>query len=501
MKKTMIVAMAFAAGVAAFPMAARAVVTSTTVPAGTTNPSHIPGEINFQGLLRDPASGNVYTNGIYTIDFKLFDNITGTGTPLWAEQYSVYVRDGYFNVMLGSKGNSSNGDAGGLEATYKGDRLWKALWFNGKNKEMWLQLTPHEDKDHNGLNPDQIKPISPLQKLLPTPFAFRAMSAEYAEKARGTFSVGSDLTVNGKLTVKGGSSGLDLTHITTGKDELTLGTDVTSPNKVTIQGGNIVAEATTSTTVNPGSSGITFNLKKPATNFKVEGGTISFSPTMNYLISLNRNSVFGVGNGITMISGQYFQLQESGVVSLKSTGGDAHLLAPSGEVTLESAKGELKMESNGNVSLGAKETSASDASYLSLVYGHATVKAGSGDVALKAGQDVRLDGKNIIGKGTVKWNANGVRSPFCICKVEITTSKSDKSNGTRILTTTDVGNEPMLYNWVVVGCRPKNNEDFDCNATIELEGGSWKVYGHGHSNDTMVIHLLGILKEFTYDNR
>ena len=60
----------------------------------------VPQEINYQGYLTD-AEGNPL-NGSVSMTFRLYDNLTG-GTLLWVEgPSSVTVKEGVFNVVLGS---------------------------------------------------------------------------------------------------------------------------------------------------------------------------------------------------------------------------------------------------------------------------------------------------------------------------------------------------------------------------------------------------------------
>ncbi|PKP53222.1 MAG: hypothetical protein CVT90_02315, partial [Candidatus Altiarchaeales archaeon HGW-Altiarchaeales-3] len=61
----------------------------------------IPHQINFEGKLAD--SGGTALEGDYAMTFKIYDAQTG-GTALWTETYSaVNVKNGVFNVLLGSQ--------------------------------------------------------------------------------------------------------------------------------------------------------------------------------------------------------------------------------------------------------------------------------------------------------------------------------------------------------------------------------------------------------------
>ncbi len=60
----------------------------------------IPGEINYQGILKD-ASGNLVPNGNYEMSFRIYDSETG-GTSLWLETKTINISDGVFSTQLGS---------------------------------------------------------------------------------------------------------------------------------------------------------------------------------------------------------------------------------------------------------------------------------------------------------------------------------------------------------------------------------------------------------------
>jgi len=59
-----------------------------------------PPVISYQGILTD-ADGNLVPDGSYALTFKLYEASTG-GPELWSESKNVEVKDGIFNVILGS---------------------------------------------------------------------------------------------------------------------------------------------------------------------------------------------------------------------------------------------------------------------------------------------------------------------------------------------------------------------------------------------------------------
>lgn len=103
--------------------------------------------INYQGYLVDPETQTPYVNGIYKFDVRLYTGESET-TPIWGAQCEAYVKDGYFNLMLGDGGKEL--DIGEKPPTYKlpGD-LWKAMWLTtaGNNQKLYLGITVRQDKD------------------------------------------------------------------------------------------------------------------------------------------------------------------------------------------------------------------------------------------------------------------------------------------------------------------------------------------------------------------
>lgn len=160
-----------------------------------------PGLINYQGRLLNPA-GEPYTNGVYTLEFRLYDTDTGASTGLWASAYPVYVKNGYFNVMLGGPG--------GIPVTpapaYGPTELWRAMWYDpataarANDRYLGLKVTAGPDLSL----PDPPVEAFPRQRFLSAPFAERAQMSQYARAAFDTFTVGSSLTASGLVTAAGG---------------------------------------------------------------------------------------------------------------------------------------------------------------------------------------------------------------------------------------------------------------------------------------------------------
>jgi hypothetical protein len=122
----------------------------------------VPNQVTFQGRLAN-ASGNPVPDGTYTIKFSFYDAATG-GTLKREETVSnVQVKNGTFAVVL-------DASTAGL--------------FSG---ELWLEIKIGTDT-----------PLSPRQKVLSVPFAFKANTVP--DGAIGTAQIANTAVNNAKLT-------------------------------------------------------------------------------------------------------------------------------------------------------------------------------------------------------------------------------------------------------------------------------------------------------------
>ena len=182
----------------------------------------VPEMMNYQGYLANPSTGAAYTDGIYDIECRLYRQASG-GTAIWGAKYSVYVKDGYFNIMLGdgTAADVKSTVGGSSSPTYAKDALWKALWYDSSVSEknnLWLGVTPLQSSTHATIaSPVE---ISPRQQLLAAPYAFRAQSAKYADAAQGDFTVSGALTVNGSISLP---STYQIKHLKATSNSLILG--------------------------------------------------------------------------------------------------------------------------------------------------------------------------------------------------------------------------------------------------------------------------------------
>ena len=118
--------------------------------------STVPKMISYQGQLLD-SGGNLVPDGTYTMTFKLY-NVASGGTEFWMEAHSnVQVTDGLFNVLLGE---------------------FEPLWFMEPEGEIY-PLDPLDLGVTVGSDPE----MTPRQRMVSVPFAFRAEIADQAVQA------------------------------------------------------------------------------------------------------------------------------------------------------------------------------------------------------------------------------------------------------------------------------------------------------------------------------
>lgn len=171
--------------------------TAAFAAAPTSATQFTPKLMNYQGYLANPSTGVAYTDGIYQLECRLYRQASG-GTAIWGGRYSVYVKGGYFNLMLGDT------SATNLGLTYANNDLWRALWSDtavavASRNDLWLGVTPLQGP--TGASISSPTEISPRQQLLCGPYAFRAQAAEYANESYTDFKVNGKLTVTGSLAL------------------------------------------------------------------------------------------------------------------------------------------------------------------------------------------------------------------------------------------------------------------------------------------------------------
>ncbi len=262
-------------------VAASAAIFQIYAAAPTSAVQHTPGEINYQGKLVKP-DGNLVPDGTYTLDIRLY-RVPTAGTAAWGGRYATYVKDGYFNLMLGGAAGSSVTPT----PTYAHNALWRALWpdpaiASGEKNSLYLEVTPISGPASHGLTMSVA--LTPRQNLLAAPYAFRAQTAEYANqafdafKANGAFTAGFD-TGNSTIAFRTYKSGtlpfLDIG--VNGSGETKLQSAITRVNSAQL----IVSSTTQSFT--SGAGGFTVN--SGAGNIAMSGNNATMNMGGNVTIS------------------------------------------------------------------------------------------------------------------------------------------------------------------------------------------------------------------------
>lgn len=151
-----------------------------------------PGMISYQGQVQT-ASGSDYVDGVYGIEFRLYDAATA-GTLLWGARYNPYLKNGFFSVILGQTqvGETELADP----MTYAGiSNFWKAVWIDPNNaqKGRYLGITIVTEAGVDVATPHE---SFPRQQLLASPFAIQA---QFAQQAAGETPVGGIIMWSGTI--------------------------------------------------------------------------------------------------------------------------------------------------------------------------------------------------------------------------------------------------------------------------------------------------------------
>ena len=434
----------------------------------STATQNVPGKMNYQGYLRDPSTGNAYVDGIYTLDCRIYSNDMG-GTPLWGGRYSAYVKDGYFNIMLGDENATQNlDDMTGI--TYTGAaNLWKALWgANSTDCKRFLGVTPLQDANQAVISsPTE---IMPRQELLTAPFAFRAQSAQYASEAKENFTVGGNLTVNGTTTFSGTINAQS-------------GTQSVGPIRASSTSVNLGNGYTSATSSNRASlPSYIYNVGQYlyfysyyAMNFKPTAGNINFTVPSGYDMK-----VTGSGDFISD-------------VPVNTIGGTSTTTIKGSLVNVSGSTVKIKSTSNAEVSFSGTTVSI------------------TGTVTKIRGADIHLLPKSagsaqfgIFGQGEVKWapyNQNytsdsDCEKPFVFKNVTVVFDSGATSG--RATIENDLSYNYMIAGW---GALPQAV----ARVCVLKSSGVWNVYmsfpNAVPNRTTVQVHVLGIHKNFSQDDR
>ena len=276
------------------------------VPASITK--FVPETMNYQGYLANPSTGAAYVDGIYDLDCRLCRQASG-GTAIWGARYSVYVKGGYFNIMLGdSSGVRIYSTADGSSyPTYGVAELWKALYYDSSVSEknnLWLGVTPRQNATLGSIADP--REISPRQQLLAAPYAFRAQSAQYANASQGDFSVGGNLSVTGSLSFNANYLSLG-SYVRSNESAGTLNLGGTTSNSssnpsVSTYANNINNYAYNSQTFYNYNGGMDFTVPSTKSyNFKGGSFAVTNSATGSVISMKSRNiTLDGTYDGVTI---------------------------------------------------------------------------------------------------------------------------------------------------------------------------------------------------------
>ena len=456
----------------------------------STATQNVPGKMNYQGYLRDPSTGNAYADGIYTRDCRIYSNDMG-GTPLWGGRYSAYVKDGYFNIMLGDENATQNlDDMSGI--TYTGAaNLWKALWgANSTDCKRFLGVTPLQDANHAVIpSPSE---IMPRQELLTAPFAFRAQSAQYASEAKEDFTVGGNLTVNGTTTFSGTINAQSGTQsigpIRASSSSVNLGngyTSATSSNRASLP----------SSIYNVGQSLYFYSYY--AMNFKPTAGNINFTVPSGYDMKVTGSGDFISDVPVNTIGG-------TGATTIK---GGTTTISGTGATTISGGTTTIKSSSSAKVELSGTTANVS-ASTVNL----SGVVSMTGTKTKIAGHDVHIlplsknaSNYGVFGQGEVKWahyNEDYTSDSACVKPFKIIKITGTIPSGS-FLYSQSLSSYSTDYNWTVVGFSVAANAVRSCCVTPV--NGTPTLYlalpEKVSSALKLEVYLLGIHKNFSEDNR
>jgi hypothetical protein len=138
-------------------------VTSVSVLAAAVD---VPAAINYQGKLTNPADGKPVQAGVYQIQFRIWNDPTDAAAEnlIWGRSFAVHVMtNGVFNLLITDDGTPLT------SPPPQTNDLKQA--FQGENRYLGLTIT-------HGPSGDITSPeISPRQRMVSSPFAFHAQNA------------------------------------------------------------------------------------------------------------------------------------------------------------------------------------------------------------------------------------------------------------------------------------------------------------------------------------
>lgn len=278
--------------------------------------------LSYQGRLFD-GNGNVVPDGYYNMQFKLYQDGTGTaannpgGTLKWTETYrnnggnnGVHVRNGFFSVQLGSL------TPFGTSVDWNQDTLWLSMNIAGYDTTCTTFGTSPCAADGEML---------PMKRLTATPYALNAgklggkEASDFISNSTAQQAANFNILGTGMATVIQGSTSIlspvldraDAGVLSIGETNATsiaLGTTV-GVHSITIG----TRESTGSTAINGGSGGIA--LHSGSGIVMRDGGNARdlFGVSAGGVVAnLSTDGYFTVNNSA---NGWLFSVQESGTIA------------------------------------------------------------------------------------------------------------------------------------------------------------------------------------------
>ena len=481
--------------VAAFAAVAVPTLTSAAVPT-TSVTQTVPGTMNYQGYLADPSTGNPYVDGIYTLDIRIWSASSG-GTCLWGGKYSVYVKDGYFNIMLGDSSAAALTSSDGTVPTYGNTELWKAMWgSSATDVTRYLGVTPRQNASHATISsPSE---ISPRQQLLSSPFAFRAERAQYADGSQTDFKVPGNLTVSGTTTFTGGTTfNGAITATSTGTQK--FGKIQTTSSSVNLGNGYTSATSSNRTSLPTYVYDVgqyLYFYSYYSMNFAPTAGNVNFTIPSAYRMNVTGSGSFVSDAKVNTIGGTGATTIKGSTVGVNGTTMTTVGQDGSGTVYVKGSDVFVRASGNANIH-GAGAT-------LHATNGYARVYSDTGCVY--------LDPKTtscVAGQGKLRWatgtSSSGSYSP---APIQLKTVTVSLTMGTTALNSRRVYSGSMAladtanYVWTVAG--------FSISSTrvvaneVEVSGSNLRVYAEGPVETSEVgchVQLMGINKNWVDDLR
>jgi len=458
-----------------------------TIPPGTVIPKivqtiapvmNVPKLVSYRGLLTD-AAGRKYTNGVHTVDFRIWTAASGTERCLWGARYSVYVEDGVFDVLLGNPNAQDLRAIDGTLPEYDKEDLWMVAWNEPSADGYYLGVTPHQDADGKPLAVRT--EIATRPKVMSAGFAFQAQYAKYAEESVGDFAVNGRLSVEGAATIEGAvnatGGNVQIGPIAANGSEVKLvGAKEAEENqpKVTTAGNDVYVQSWGDTTFGSKAGDVTINA--------AEGHAIRVTGAGSFVSDLVENTVGGTG--ATTVRGKPIVMQ--------ANGGNAKYTQDVGTIAFSGLSGFDVTSPNFGIS-------SSGSSWLTGSWV---------DMRSRGSARAYLSGNTVIGEGSsVQWYSSGYAAPVVFRTVTLTAALNQIGSSAWSVSkqvSSSSTAEWARYNWFVAGwicdcsgsgwCAP--SEVRVTNTSGGLPYVSVSGYGRGRGV-TCQVTLIGILKDWS----